>query len=54
MQDIQRTSVNAASAADHALTYFTTLTRQLITWTVVGLTTAKFKALMLPEEATLK
>jgi hypothetical protein len=37
-----------ASAADCALTYFTTPKRQLVAWTVVGLTTDKFKPLMLP------
>jgi hypothetical protein len=33
------------SVADYALTYFTTPKRQLVTWTVIGLTTAKFKPL---------
>jgi hypothetical protein len=32
-----------ASAADYELNYFNTAKRQLVTWTVVGLTTAKFK-----------
>jgi hypothetical protein len=36
-----------ASAADYALIYFTTPKRQLVTSTVVGLATAKFKPLML-------
>jgi hypothetical protein len=36
-----------ASAADYALTYVTTLKLQLVTWTVVGLTAAKFKQLIL-------
>jgi hypothetical protein len=36
------------SAAGHASTYFTTSKRLLVTRTVVGLTTAKFKPLVLP------
>jgi hypothetical protein len=34
-----------ASAADYALTYFTAPKRQLVTWTFIGLSTAKFKSL---------
>jgi hypothetical protein len=37
-----------ASAADYALTSFVTPKRQLLTWTVIGLTTTKFNSLMLP------
>jgi hypothetical protein len=36
-----------ASAVGYTLTYFTTPKPQLVTWTVVGLTIAKFKPLML-------
>jgi hypothetical protein len=36
------------SATDYALTYFTTLKWQLVTLTVVRLTTSKFKHLILP------
>jgi hypothetical protein len=34
-------------AAGYALTYLTTLKLQLVSWTVVGLTAAKFKPLIL-------
>jgi hypothetical protein len=37
-----------ASAAGYALTYFTNPKLQLVTLTVLGLTTTKFKPLMLP------
>jgi hypothetical protein len=36
-----------ASVADYSLTYFTAPKLQLVAWTIVGLTTAKFKALIL-------
>jgi hypothetical protein len=36
------------SAAGYALTYVTTLKLQLVSWTVVGLTAAKFEPLVLP------
>jgi hypothetical protein len=36
-----------AYAAGYALTYLTILKRQFVSWTVVGLTAAKFKPLIL-------
>jgi hypothetical protein len=37
-----------ACAAGYVLTYVITLKLQLVSWTVVGLTVAKFKPLLLP------
>jgi hypothetical protein len=40
-----------AFAAGYALTYVTTLTLQLVSWTAIGLTADKFKALILPSQS---
>jgi hypothetical protein len=48
IQDIQRFPVNAGLCSRLCLTYVTTLKPKLVNWTVVGLTVAKFKPLILP------